>query len=551
MNNLTFMQKIKSFITNHKIWSGIIVVAIVILLYFIFKSKVSTEVRYVTSSVEKGNIVVSVSGSGQIESSDSVDLNAKTTGNITYVPVHEGQAVSKGTLIASIDSRDARIALETAQLTLDKLVKTDPLTLLQKENSLTKLYQDSWNSMSAFTVDMSTIVVGLGDLHSNGYLGYQNKMLVSQSGKDKISASEKAYWDVKANLDATTQLYKSLSSSSSNEDIQNLIVKSIDTANKISNAVKLAQASLDSTSSFLETGATPSTKVTDTQKNLTTWSTSVNGYLNSLTSSLNNIKETSVSLDTTVAGPDPLDLRQAQLNVDTKRNALADYSVVAPFDGIIATLTAKVGQSASGSIGTLIAKQKIVKISLNEVDIAKIKIGQKATLTFDAIDGLSITGSVYAIDSVGTVSQGVVTYNVSISLDVDDARVKPGMSVSAIVMTDSAQDVVVVPSSAIKNQNGLNYVEVFSAPLSPALPGAQGSTSTVLPTQVEVQIGLADDTSTEITSGLKVGDIIVTKTVTATTKTTASAPSILGAVGGNRGGGAAGGGNALRAVRGN
>jgi HlyD family secretion protein len=549
MDKLNFIQKIKSFILNHKIWSAIILLAIVIPLYFIFKSKVRTEVRYVTSSVEKGNIVATVSGSGQIESSDSVDLNAKATGNITYVPAHAGQTVRRGTLIASIDSRDARIALETAQLSLDKLIKTDPLTLLQKENSLTKLYQDSWNSMSSFTVDMNTIVVGLGDLHSNGYLGYQNKMLLSQTGKDKISASEKAYWDVKANLYATTQLYKSLSSSSSNEDIQNLITKSIDTANKISNAVKLTQASLDATSSFLETGVTPSTKVADTQKNLTTWSTSSNSYLNNLTSSLNSIKETSVSLNTTVAGPDPLDLRQAQLNVDTKRNALADYSVVAPFDGIIATLTAKVGQSASGSIGTLIAKQKIVKISLNEVDIAKIKLGQKVTLTFDAIDGLSITGSVYAIDSVGTVSQGVVTYNVSISLDVDDARVKPGMSVSAIVMTDSAQDVIVVPNSAIKNQNGLNYVEVFSAPLSLALPGVQGSISPVLPTQVEVQIGLADDTSTEITSGLKVGDIIVTKTVTATTKTTASAPSILGAVGGNNRGGASGGG-ALRAVSG-
>jgi len=150
---------------------------------------------------------------------------------------------------------------------------------------------------------------------------------------------------------------------------------------------------------------------------------------------------------------------------------------------------------------------------------------------------------------VGTVSQGVVTYNVSISLDVDDVRVKPGMSVSAIIMTDSVQDVVVVPSSAIKNQNGLNYVEVFNAPLASALPGVQGSTSTILPKQVEVQVGLVDDASTEITSGLKVGDIIVIKTITATTKTTTSAPSILGSMGGNNKGGASGG-SAIRAVSG-
>ncbi len=536
MNNLTLIQKIKSLVLNHKIRSVIILLIIITASYFIFKGGSTTETRYLTSNVEKGNIIVTVSGSGQIESSDSIEISAKTTGDITSVPVRVGQEVSKGTLIASIDSRDARIALETAQLTLDKLVKPDSLTLLQKENSLKKLYTDSWNNISSFIVDMDEVVVGLGNLHSSGYLGYQNKMLLSQSGKDKITSSEKAYWDVKKSLETTSALYKSLSSLSSNEDIKNLINVSINTASKISNAVKLAQSSLDYTSDYLDEGT--SSKVTDVQKNLTSWTSSVNGYVNSISSSLNNIEETTISLSDTVAGPDSLDLRQAELNVQTKKNALSDYSIRAPIDGIIAALTAKVGQSASGSIGTLIAKQKIVKISLNEVDIAKIKLGQKATLTFDAIDSLTITGSVYGIDSVGTVSQGVVTYNVSISLDVDDSRVKPGMSVSAVVITNSVQDVVVVPSSAIKNKNGVSYVEVFSAPLPVAVVGTQGSISSTLPTQVEVQVGLADDTSTEVTSGLKVGDIIVTKTVTSKTTTSAAAtkktstPSILNAVSG-------------------
>lgn len=536
MNNLTLIQKIKSFILSHKILSVVIVLAIIIASYFIFKGKTSTETRYVTAKVEKGNVIVTVTGSGQIEASDSIDMSAKASGEITSVPVKLGQAVSKGALIASIDSRDARIALETAQLTLDKLVKPDSLTLLQKQNSLDKLYTDSWNSMSSFMVDMNTIVVGLGDLHSNGYLGYQNKMLVSDSGKDKISLSEKAYWSVKQSLDTTTKLYKSLSSSSSNEDIRNLISVSIDTSNKIANAVKLAQASIDSTSNFLESG-TSSSKFTDAQKNLTSWSTSVNSYLNSFSSNLNSIKETTLSLSDTVAGPDVLDVRQAQLNVETKQNALSDYSIRAPFDGIISSLTAKVGQTASGSLATIIAKQKIVKISLNEVDIAKIKLGQKATLTFDAIDGLTITGSVYGIDSVGTVSQGVVTYNVSISLDVDDVRVKPGMSVSATIITNKAQNVIVAPSGAIKTKNGTSYVEVFGTPLAEAVTGTQGTVSLTLPKQVNVELGLADDSLTEIISGLKEGDIIVTKTITSktTTGTTAkktTTPSILSAVSG-------------------
>ena len=545
MNNLTFIQKIKSFISNNKFWSIIIILVIVVLSYFLFfKSKTSTETRYVTSAVSTGSVITSVSGSGQIESSDTVDINAKASGDVISVPVKVGQEVGRGQLIASIDSRDARIALETAQLSLDKLKKPNTLSVLQKENSTAKAYDDSWNNVSSFVVDMQTVVTGMESL-DNGYLGYQNKMLLSNTGRSKLDLSEKAYWDAKASLDSTVSFYKTLSREASSSDIEKLTREALDTAKVISNAVKLTQASFDYTSNDLNQGGTTATATN--QKDLTTFTTSVNSYVNSITSSVNSIEESKQSLADTLSPADPLDLRQAQLSVETKQNAYNDYFIRAPFDGIIATLTAKVGQSSSGSIGTLIAKQKIVKIALNEVDIAKIKLGQKATLTFDAIDGLTITGKVDGIDSVGTVSSGVVTYNVLISLDVDDARVKPGMSVSATIITNTTANVLVVPNSAIKSQNGTSYVEVFDAPLVTAVAGVQGSVSGILPRQVEVQIGLASDTSTEIISGLKEGDIIVTKKITAATTTkTTTAPSILGAVGGNR---TTGGGNAARAIR--
>ncbi|OGJ11454.1 hypothetical protein A2565_02800 [Candidatus Nomurabacteria bacterium RIFOXYD1_FULL_36_19] len=402
--------------------------------------------------------------------------------------------------------------------------------------------------MPSFIVDMNNIVVGLGDLYNNGYLGYKNKILLSKTGKDRLDISENAYWDIKKSLDSTSLLYKSLSSSNSNEDINNLIEKSLDTAKGISNAVKLAQSSFDYTSNFFDDDT--SSSFVDTQTNLTAWSTSVNSYVNTLSVNLSNIKEITLSINDTIEGADELDIRQAQLNVETKQNALSDYFVTAPFDGIVATLTAKVGQSASGSIGTLIAKQKLVKIALNEVDIAKIKLGQKATLTFDAIDGLTITGTVEGIDSVGTVSQGVVTYNVSVSLDTDDVRIKPGMSVSATIIINTTKDVVVVPNSAIKTGRGVSYVEVFSSPLMSS-NGEQGSTSNTLPSRVPIKIGLSDDTSTEILSGLKEGDIIVAKTITSTTsKTTSSAPSIFGAVGGSTRTGTGGGSGTMRAVTG-
>ena len=64
-------------------------------------------------------------------------------------------------------------------------------------------------------------------------------------------------------------------------------------------------------------------------------------------------------------------------------------------------------------------------------DFLTIKVGDKATLTFDAVTDLSISGQVAEIDTVGTVSQGVVSYALKIAFDTQDTRVKPGMTVSA------------------------------------------------------------------------------------------------------------------------
>ena len=199
------------------------------------------------------------------------------------------------------------------------------------------------------------------------------------------------------------------------------------------------------------------------------------------------------------------------------------------------------------SVATFITKQKIAEISLNEVDVAKIKIGDKTTLTFDAIPDLTITGTVAEIDSLGTVSQGVVTYNVKISFDTQDDRVKPSMSVSASIITQVKQDVLMVPNSTVKTKNGTSYVQTFT----PTLIGSdstQGVVSLLTPNQTPVVIGLSNDTSTEIISGINEGDQIVLKATTVTATTSTTAPSLLGAIGGNR---TATGGANTRALRAN
>jgi len=147
-----------------------------------------------------------------------------------------------------------------------------------------------------------------------------------------------------------------------------------------------------------------------------------------------------------------------------------------------------------------------------------------------------MTGTVAEIDTMGTVSSGVVSYSVKIAFDTENDLVKPGMSVSASIITNSKTDALIVPSSAIKTQGTTKYVLMFATPLAAPATGSRGTPSKIAPNKVTVEVGISDDTNTEILSGLKEGDQIVSSTITSTTKTTTTTKSATSLLTGGRGG---------------
>ncbi len=287
------------------------------------------------------------------------------------------------------------------------------------------------------------------------------------------------------------------------------------------------------------------------------------------------LAEAHASLAKLKRGADPLDISSAQNTIIQRRaavsdaqnklhdaqEALEDYTVRAPFDGIIAKITAKEMDqvSASTALATLLTHAKVAQITLNEVDVSKVHVGQKATLTFDALPDLTIAGTVSEVDSIGTVTQGVVNYAVKILFVTQDDRIKPGMSVSASVITDTRVDALVIPNAAL---NG-SFVQVISGISAEQALDPQGVLSPTGPQRVSVQGGLANDQQTEIVSGLTEGQFIVTRVIDPNTQaagaTRTGTGQAAGAAGGLRipglGGGGAGGftggggGNFVRQVR--
>ena len=554
MKNL--FNKIKQFLKTHKTTSIAVLIILLVVGYWGYGKLTSTAgvTRYTTAKVEKGTIIASVSATGQVSASNQIDLKPKASGEIVYLGVQSGERVGAGTLVAQLDTTDAEKTIRDAQANLDSAKLTLEKLKVQNSNDnmnadLIKAYSDGFNTVSNAFLDLPNIMDGLNNMlykstapGSQWYVNwYANQ--VGQTDYDKAMSYQKdtnSYY--KAALLAFNKNfddYKNISRNSDNTTIEKLISETYDTTQAVADAVKTTNNYIDFVKSSMGTSNfTIPTIIATHQSTLNGYTSQANSHLMDLLSiktSIKTAKDAFVNTDLDVQSSE-LSVKQKENSLQDAKDALANYYVRAPFGGTISSVAVKKYDSAGSgtTVATLITNNQVAQITLNEVDVAKIALGQKTTLTFDAIPDLTIAGKVVEIDSIGTVSSGVVNYTVKINFDTSDSRVKPGMSVNATIITNMKQDILVVPNAAVKSQNGTSYVETFNIALTAPLAGVQGSPSLNPPTRTTVEIGIANDTNTEIISGLKEGDIIVTKTITGTT--TKDTPSILNTMGGNRAG---------------
>ena len=508
--------------------------------------------KYVLAEAQTGTILQTVSGTGQVAASNQIDLNNNVSGTILSINATTGQQVKAGDLLVTIDPTTARISLENAKINLAKLQEAaDPLQLATDQNSLSSSITSKSsaettgiNNVSSSFIDMTNVIDGMNTMfyEKTGYLNAQQMVSMSDTVKNYVVTAGVAFDQAKNLYTKNLVDSKNVNRDSSSEDIDKLISETYDTSKALAQSVQYAKIAVDYIKG-IDSSRTNSTETTTAENNLSTWTTSMNSNVsnllnskNSIESSINNIQQQTLTLKKLQQGSDPLDIQSAELSVETAQNNYNKYFVRAPLDGVVAKISAQVGNQTTGSVGTFISTSKIANISLNEVDVAKVTAGDKVTLNFSAINNLKITGTVAQVDLVGTVSQGVVTYNVQVAFDTDDIRVRPGMSVSASIITSASQDVLTVPISAVKTQGNISYVQMFKNPIPKN--SESGFTTNEIPVQTIVQTGVSDSSNIEITSGLKVGDQVITKTTTSgTSSATSQTPSILSAVGNRTGGG--------------
>lgn len=197
-------------------------------------------------------------------------------------------------------------------------------------------------------------------------------------------------------------------------------------------------------------------------------------------------------------------LEQAQSGLDTTQDTYNNYTIMAPISGTVIKKTSKVGDKVqnSGSAAALAVIYDMSSLTFNmsvdELDISKVKEGQKVTVTADAFPGQSFAGAVTNVSLEGTSSNGVTNYPVTVTLD-QPGSILPGMNVDGVIELAAARDVLAVPADALMRGN---VVYVRDTSVSAATGSAPAGFR-----QVSVEPGLISSDYVEIKSGdLKEGD---------------------------------------------
>ena len=229
-------------------------------------------------------------------------------------------------------------------------------------------------------------------------------------------------------------------------------------------------------------------------------------------------------------------VENAQNSIESTKDTYDNYTITAPISGQVIVKNVNAGETITrdSSSETALAiiydlSELTFEMSIDEMDIQSVEVGQKVQVVADAFEGQTFTGTVTNVSINGSYSNGVTNYPVTVTLD-DAGDLIPGMNVTGTIILDEATDVLAIPADSLMRGNRV-YVKDPSAEAEPGVPAGFRS--------VEVETGLISDEYVEITSGLSEGDEVY---VDESSTDSSASMMPMGGMGGGMGGGPGGGG---------
>lgn len=197
-----------------------------------------------------------------------------------------------------------------------------------------------------------------------------------------------------------------------------------------------------------------------------------------------------------------LTTQQEQLAQLKEMKALLEAGVItAPEDGIVSSIVSPsaVEAEAHSTLASLyVGDQKEMVVSVDELDIINVQVGQNADIAMDALTDKTYSAAVSKVSQIGTPNGGVTVYNVTLTIDGDE-NLKFGMNGTATIRIEEVNDVLLVPLTALNTSRGESYVWLQSDDASSDEPGVRTT----------VETGLSDENYAQVLSGLDEGDVVL------------------------------------------
>ena len=525
----------------------------------------SEALTYTEYTVKKGDVTVAISGDGTVEPIDQYSVISLVEGDVLTDTFKEGDEVSEGAILYTVDSSDMEKTLEKANISYEKsqmsyndsldaykgLTVTAPISGRVSEIKVEKGDSVSNGAQVATIVDDAylTAKVSFGTTDADSLYVGQSVDVTVENTFEKLSGTISKIYSSKRVLDGYIEV----------KDVE-VTVENPGALNS-GTFVTVNAGGVDCYEGAALEGNTEKIVTTKTSGLVTKVIASEGEYL-SKGDAILNLTNDSADDDLKTSA---LSLKESELSYESSQDQLDEYTITAPISGTIIEKDVKAGdtlESNSSSSTTLcvIADMSVMTLTIDvdELDIAQMKEEQEVTITADALSGQSFTGYVDNIGILGTSSDGVTTYPVKIVIN-DAGDLWPGMNVTAEIVVNSAKDVLSVPVSAVNRGNTV---------LVKGAEGSEGVNQTSAPDgakYVQIEIGLNDESYIEVTKGLSEGDVVLVPVVQSSGTEDTSQQQTMGGMGGmgggmgggmsgpppSGGGGGGGGGNSSSSKSGN
>lgn len=218
-----------------------------------------------------------------------------------------------------------------------------------------------------------------------------------------------------------------------------------------------------------------------------------------------------------------LGMQTAEILLYQAKQAIMNNAIIAPVDGAIVQVDAKVSgvtsaYTYSSTNAVTLVDTSYVRFTglVDEIDIMKVRQGQPATITVDALPNKKFTGKVQFISPFGALSGSVVKFTVFIAVDPSEIQLRGGLTATATITAASVKDALLVPLSVVVNTRAGPFVMVMNA-------------ETGKPERRPVKLGVQNLQYAEVLSGLREGDKVVSVTdlgsINAPTRTPPGGPN--------------------------